>query len=244
MPPRQRSLFGFFGYSAKIKSAHAPDQKARQLPTFTPRTNWITLYVLELEHGCFYVGQSASPEVRLDAHLKGKGAAWTKLHRPVKLVERRPAESKDWKHAEEIENQFTLMMMRKHGWQRVRGGFWTNTSDELTRKNLLHHERHAELAVSNPLPAGESTAPLADVPITRPVPISDSRRPIRSMQRWSEAEDQLLRREYAAERGIDWIAGQHCRTTTAISARLLHLGLAQTPYDSKQVSNRLLVADT
>jgi predicted GIY-YIG superfamily endonuclease len=190
--------------------------------------------VLELEHGCFYVGQSASPEVRIDAHLNGKGAAWTKLHRPVKLLERRPAESKDWKHAEDLENQFTLMMMRKYGWQRVRGGFWTNTSDELTRKNLLHHQRHAELAACNPLPALGSVAPTRDLPSRSPVRRVDSGRPIRSMQRWSEAEDQLLRREYIAERDTDWIATQHCRTTTAIAARLVHLGLVQARDEARR----------
>jgi len=44
------------------------------------------IYILQLEGGNYYVGKSDNPAQRLDQHLKGKGASWTKIHRPVKLV--------------------------------------------------------------------------------------------------------------------------------------------------------------
>lgn len=199
------------------------------------RKTWITLYVLELEHGCFYVGQSAIPQVRLSDHNKGKASAWTKIHPPIRLLERRPAESKNWKHAEEIENQLTLMMMRKHGWQRVRGGYWTNVSDELTRKNLLHHSRHAELAVSRPLdPIPEShTVVLMALPGVPPEP-SESEKPGRANQPWSQSEDALLRTLYEEGHTIVYIAKQHCRTEVAIASRLVRMGIIRHRHEARR----------
>jgi predicted GIY-YIG superfamily endonuclease len=196
------------------------------MPLSVTRKTFITLYILELEHGCFYVGQSATPEVRVEAHQKGKGSAWTKAHLPIRLLERRPAESKNWKHAEEIENQLTLMMMRKYGWQRVRGGYWTNVSEELTRKNLLHHERFAELAFSRPLdPIAENPPRIRIAPAASPT--ADMERPLRANQAWSQDEDAQLRKLYIGDHNIEYIASQHCRTQEAIAARLVRLGLIE-----------------
>lgn len=199
---------------------------------------WITLYVLELEHGCFYVGQSATPEVRVAIHKKGKGSAWTKAHAPVRLLERRPAESKNWKDAEEIENHLTLMMMRTHGWQRVRGGYWTNVSEELTRKNLLHHQRLDELAVSRPLDAIAEEAGQA-VAQLRVSSDADQDRPPRSNQVWGQAEDKLLQHEYHDGQSIDVIARKHGRTPVAIAARLVRIGLIEHRRDAKRASEKV-----
>jgi len=177
------------------------------------RKNWITLYVLALEDGCYYVGQSADPMVRMEAHMQGKGAAWTKAHRPISLLERRPAESKNWKHAEEIENQLTRMMMRKYGWERVRGGYWTHVDEVATRKSLLSHECHAELAVSRPLVPEVEASPVTN----------DTERPVRANQPWTQAEDELLRKFYAEGHHVQYIASQHARTQLAIASRLVHL---------------------
>jgi predicted GIY-YIG superfamily endonuclease len=199
------------------------------------RKTWITLYVLELEHGCFYVGQSSIPLVRLSDHDKGKASAWTKAHRPIRLLERRPAESKNWKHAEEIENQLTLMMMRKHGWQRVRGGYWTNVSEELTRKNLLHHKRLAELAVSQPLDPNQRSEPQA--PKITPEPsaaTASSDKPARANRPWSQSEDDLLRKEYAEGHTVMYIAECHCRTEVAIAARLVRIGVIEHRHEARR----------
>ena len=42
-------------------------------------------YILQLEDGKFYVGQSRNLDKRLRQHFSGSGAAWTKLHKPVKV---------------------------------------------------------------------------------------------------------------------------------------------------------------
>ncbi len=46
-----------------------------------------TVYVLELADGCYYVGYTLDLANRLNLHFNGKGAYWTKVHLPVKLVD-------------------------------------------------------------------------------------------------------------------------------------------------------------
>lgn len=99
----------------------------------------IWLYVLALEDDCFYVGQAQDPEKRIRAHFAGKGASWTRLHKPLAVLLREDTGETDPKVAEKAENNQVLHLMRKHGWERVRGGFWSHTCPIQTRKNLEHH---------------------------------------------------------------------------------------------------------
>ncbi|MBU0715701.1 MAG: GIY-YIG nuclease family protein [Verrucomicrobia bacterium] len=46
---------------------------------------WYT-YILECSDRSFYVGITNNPKLRLSEHNAGKGALWTSLRRPVKLV--------------------------------------------------------------------------------------------------------------------------------------------------------------
>lgn len=76
------------------------------------------VYVLRLEGGRFYVGYSQDVSRRLRQHFTGNGAAWTKLHRPVEVVEVAAGGKAD-------ERDKTLEIMRKHGWMVTRGHAWT-----------------------------------------------------------------------------------------------------------------------
>ncbi|WP_398498826.1 GIY-YIG nuclease family protein [Variovorax sp.] len=190
------------------------------------RQTWITLYVLELEHGCYYVGQSIDPEKRIKAHFDGEGSAWTRAHRPVAVQSRRPAQSRNWKDAEEIENQLTLMMMRTHGWQRVRGGYWASVAEDATRKNLIHHGQHSALAVNKPLDVVEQILPAApQVQLAQPpMAVGRSVALARTHQPWSPEEAARLLSAFDDGRSIEEIATQHARTPGAILARLVRLG--------------------
>ena len=44
------------------------------------------IYVLECEDRSFYTGYCKNLNSRLQLHLKGKGARYTRIHRPRKLV--------------------------------------------------------------------------------------------------------------------------------------------------------------
>ena len=44
------------------------------------------IYILSLEGGNYYVGKSDNPAQRFIQHINGEGSAWTKKHRPLKLL--------------------------------------------------------------------------------------------------------------------------------------------------------------
>jgi len=74
------------------------------------------LYILQLENGKYYVGKTTDVKKRFDQHVCGNGAEWTKLHRPIKLLETRRIAS------EHDENNKTKDMMKTYGIDNVRGG--------------------------------------------------------------------------------------------------------------------------
>ena len=113
-------------------------------PPFTNRASEIWLYVLELDGGHYYVGQSSNLDMRLKEHEDGKGSAWTQLHPVIRELLRQPTGTNDWKIAEAYENKWTLELMELRGWEKVRGGFWCMKCPIQTRKGLIAHG-HAQL---------------------------------------------------------------------------------------------------
>lgn len=77
---------------------------------------WI--YTLLLSDNNYYVGFTENLEQRMEQHFNGEGAKWTQIHKPIKIIEVVP-ETNDWQ-----EDFTTLVMMRKYGIQKVRGGRW------------------------------------------------------------------------------------------------------------------------
>jgi GIY-YIG catalytic domain len=76
----------------------------------------VYIYVLQLEHGKYYVGKTTQPNVRLDAHSQGAGSTWTKMHKPIKLLRLIP-DCDDYD-----EDKYTRFYMDKYGIENVRGG--------------------------------------------------------------------------------------------------------------------------
>jgi hypothetical protein len=76
------------------------------------------VYVLELMDNNWYVGLSAIRclEERLRSHFAGTGCAWTKLHAPLRCVER------ILNGDTFLENSVTKKYMHKYGIAKVRGG--------------------------------------------------------------------------------------------------------------------------
>ncbi len=42
-----------------------------------------TIYILKLEHGCYYVGKTNNYSKRINDHLTNSGALWTQLHKVI-----------------------------------------------------------------------------------------------------------------------------------------------------------------
>ncbi|HBA85394.1 MAG TPA: hypothetical protein DCZ95_15005 [Verrucomicrobia bacterium] len=139
--------------SSRTPAAHERRRERRtreeQLVTAT-RRDYISIYVLQLEGNRFYVGQSVDPHDRISAHFDGNGSAWTRLHKPIKLLECRPTNTRNWKLAEDIENEIVISLMCTYGWRNVRGGFWSNTSEEDVRRSLRAHDLLQDLEKQQP----------------------------------------------------------------------------------------------
>jgi predicted GIY-YIG superfamily endonuclease len=79
-----------------------------------------SIYVLRLQGGKYYVGKSDDPQRRFEEHRQGRGAAWTRAHKPLAVEKIIPnASAFD-------EDKITKEMMSKHGIDNVRGGTYVS----------------------------------------------------------------------------------------------------------------------
>jgi len=76
-----------------------------------------SVYILKLEGGFYYVGiTNKDVPARFQEHLNGYGSEWTKLHKPIKILEIvSQADPFD-------EDKYTKIYMSKYGIDKVRGG--------------------------------------------------------------------------------------------------------------------------
>jgi predicted GIY-YIG superfamily endonuclease len=96
-----------------------------------------SLYVLELTGGKYYVGKSADVAKRFDQHKNGTGSAWTRLHKPVRILETRRLTSVH------DETNMTKDLMKKYGVSNVRGGAYTAVDMSTEQEDMLRHEMRA-----------------------------------------------------------------------------------------------------
>jgi hypothetical protein len=75
------------------------------------------VYTLQLEGGKYYVGWSGDPCSRIAQHFLGRGAQWTRTHKPQAVLCIQEGDT-------QLERVVTIARMCQHGWQNVRGGPW------------------------------------------------------------------------------------------------------------------------
>jgi predicted GIY-YIG superfamily endonuclease len=102
-----------------------------------PMRKWF--YVLELTGGHYYAGISNNIVRRARQHQQGHGAVWTQLHPPIRVLFQHEHDVADDRAAERIENEMTVQLMVEHGWKRVRGGYFSATSEEQAAHSLRAH---------------------------------------------------------------------------------------------------------
>lgn len=90
------------------------------------------VYVLELSDNYIYVGQSQDVAARIQQHMQGKGAKFTRLHKPT--GKQLPRLGSIEGSGDSGEREETLLQMRKHGIDRVRG--WRYVSDKISARQL------------------------------------------------------------------------------------------------------------
>jgi len=90
------------------------------------------LYVLKLIKDKYYIGiTNKDLRVRFLQHKQGIGASWTKLYKPISIVETLMTSNKF------DEDKWTKMYMDKYGIDNVRGGSYTKINlDEYQIKAL------------------------------------------------------------------------------------------------------------
>ena len=93
------------------------------------------VYVLQLEHGKYYIGKTSDDESRIRQHFAGYGSAWTKLHPPTGVLEIH------YDVSNSFENSLTKQYMSRYGWENVRGGSYCQV--ELDESDL--GDRHQEV---------------------------------------------------------------------------------------------------
>jgi predicted GIY-YIG superfamily endonuclease len=93
------------------------------------------LYVLELAKNKYYIGKTCkSVTDRFITHKKGFGSEWTKLYKPIKIIEQFESNDKF------DEDKYTKKYMDKFGIDNVRGGSYSNITLTDWQTKALEHE--------------------------------------------------------------------------------------------------------
>jgi len=104
--------------------------------TLLEKTSQLTVYVLKLKKGKYYVGKTEQANFRLRSHFNGEGSNWTRKYKPVKVEKLIPnCDAFD-------EDKYTKKCMAKYGIESVRGGSFCkmilDESDYVTLRKELY----------------------------------------------------------------------------------------------------------
>lgn len=128
----------------KVLKAERLELKKRLKPWIIEyeKKPWI-LYALKLEGGFLYIGMSRNPVRRFGKHKNGKGARWTREHKPLEIIEQRITDKTLESEASKLEDDMTIEYAMKFGSQIVRGGNYCQ----------LISPRWPDVVIQNELPA-------------------------------------------------------------------------------------------
>ncbi|CAB4444271.1 unnamed protein product [Rhizophagus irregularis] len=91
-----------------------------------------TVYVLECSNNKYYVGKTRrNVNTRFEEHRNGTGSEWTRLYRPIRIVE---SERSNNSH---LELNKTLDYMSRYGIDDVRGSCYSNVNLSETEKQNI-----------------------------------------------------------------------------------------------------------
>ena len=94
----------------------------------------LSIYILKLQGGRYYIGKSDDPMKRYQEHLEGSGSSWTAMYKPVgveRIIE---------KASPFDEDRYTKEYMAKYGINRVRGGSYVAANLPDNHMRTLQHE--------------------------------------------------------------------------------------------------------
>jgi len=91
------------------------------------------VYVLQLEHDCYYVGRSNRPAIRIEDHFSNnfRGAWWTSRHKPLRVFN-------VYRNVSPFEeDRITIEMMSIYGVENVRGGTFCSATLSPEEKSYI-----------------------------------------------------------------------------------------------------------
>tara|TARA_B100001094_G_scaffold7537_1_gene6729 strand:+ start:151 stop:615 length:465 start_codon:yes stop_codon:yes gene_type:complete len=101
----------------------------------TPNINQETdIYKLELEGGKKYIGKTTNIDRRMNQHFSGNGSRVTKKFKPIE------GEIIDTCHgyfSDKLEQKYTDKNIKKHGYDKVRGGKYVNSKTFTDKKKVI-----------------------------------------------------------------------------------------------------------
>jgi len=92
----------------------------------------VFIYALQLQEGKYYIGKTNKPQIRLESHFNSHGSEWTKIYKPLKVIELIP-NCNDYD-----EDKYTRIYMDKYGIHNVRGGSFVSVKLEKSTIDILH----------------------------------------------------------------------------------------------------------
>lgn len=101
-----------------------------------------SIYILELEHGKYYVGESLDPIKAFEEHREGLGPVWTQIHKPIRIQQ-----IMHFKQLDELDFYIKLTM-RTHGVENVRGGSWSGVRLTDADRHALHNDNSAACVIA------------------------------------------------------------------------------------------------
>ena len=98
----------------------------------------VYIYCLLLEQGKYYIGKTNRPDFRLKDHFKGRGSQWTKLYKPIEVLEL-------IKNCDDYdEDKYVRIYMDRYGIDNVRGGAFSKIKlSQVAKKQLTYMSRSA-----------------------------------------------------------------------------------------------------
>lgn len=97
------------------------------------------IYKMNLQNGKKYIGKTTDVDRRMNQHFSGNGSKVTQKFKPIsgEVIDEVPGFFSD-----EVEHEYTEEHIEKHGYNNVRGGYYTNS------KTLKYDSKKKKKAVT------------------------------------------------------------------------------------------------
>lgn len=183
------------------------------------------VYVLHCNDAKYYVGKTEHIARRFKEHKEGNGAAWTKEHKPIGMIDLIECDADDC-----LEVSVTLKTMQKYGIENVRGSIWCNTdlsvADHMLIKRLLSSWYWPKAIPNNDELILEEVHDKHDKQVkqdnNKAAP-SKNLEPVKVGAIWSATEHEQLLREIEEGLSLESIALKHMRSIGSIKSRIKHM---------------------